>query len=272
MGEVIQLSMLETIVQEGARHYLPILTASENQKGVLDVDTVKGCTLGMRSEPNGGCYNDCYAAKTAKRYGIDFSVSVSRKLYPWNRRTVFHAIKDFPASWYRIGTAGDPCHDWDNTLEVMEAMHGTGKQAVIITKHWIPLSGGHIARLRKLDAVVNTSTSALDTDAQTKYRLAQISRLKWFGVESVNRVVTCDFGTTEWGIERRRKQDYLLSILPMIDNPLRTSKSDMRVLSGDINVTRIDDAVGGGKFVSLHDSSVYLGTCKGCPDQCGAKK
>src|SRR5678809_1220036 len=49
----------------GLRRYLPILTATENQKGVLDVDTVKGCTLGMQAQPSGGCYGECFAAKTA---------------------------------------------------------------------------------------------------------------------------------------------------------------------------------------------------------------
>ena len=37
------LGLFEAEKIEGARHYLPILTAVENQKGVLDVDTVKGC-------------------------------------------------------------------------------------------------------------------------------------------------------------------------------------------------------------------------------------
>lgn len=257
---------------QGLRQYKPILTASENQKGVLDVDTVKGCTLGMRSEPNGGCYNDCYAAKIAARYGIDFTVSVSRKLTTWSRRDVFIAIRDFPASWYRIGTAGDPCHDWENTIEVCEAMKATGKIPVIITKHWIPLTDEQILRLKKVSAVVNTSTSGLDTTAQTTYRIKQIERLKSFGVESINRVITCDYGDTEWARPRKERQRYLMSISPLIDNPLRTSKSDDRVLRGDIKVTRIDGAIGGGKFVSLHDSSVYLGKCSNCPDQCGAKK
>ena len=57
------------------RIYRPFLTASENGKGVMDVDTVKGCTLGMAAYPDGGCYGECYAQKTAVRYGINFSVS-----------------------------------------------------------------------------------------------------------------------------------------------------------------------------------------------------
>jgi hypothetical protein len=128
-------------VENGPRQYKPILTAVENQKGVLDVDTVKGCTAGMRAYPDGGCYGECYAQKTAARYGIDFTVSVSRKLTRETRAQVFHAVKDYPANWYRIGTAGDPCHDWDNTLDVCEFLQHTGKAPVIITKTIIYVTG-----------------------------------------------------------------------------------------------------------------------------------
>jgi len=256
----------------GKRRYLPVLTAVENQKGVLDVDTVKGCTLGMRARPDGGCYGECYANKTAERYGIDFTVSVSRKLTPWNRTTIFCTVRDHPAYWYRIGTAGEPCHDWDNTLEVCEYLQAAGKIPVIITKHWIPLSDDHIRRLKAVSAVVNTSVSGLDTDAQTKFRVAQIERLRAAGVRSVARVVTCEYGDSEWAREAKKKQDYLMTLEPVIDNPLRAIKSNPHVINGDIILTRIDEAVGGGKLVSLHQSNIYLGTCDSCPDQCGALK
>jgi hypothetical protein len=260
------------IATDGLRLYLPLLTASENQKGVLDVDTVKGCTLGMRAYPNGGCYGECYAQKTAARYGIDFTVSVSRKITPWNRHAVFFAIRNFHASWYRIGTAGDPCHDWENTIEVIEAMQATGKTPVIITKHWIPLTDEQIIRLKKASAVVNTSTSGLDTEAQTKHRVRQMERLQSFGVKSINRVITCDYGETEWAKPRNERQRYLLSLKPVIDNPLRAPKSNERVLDGSIKLTRMEAAIGGGKLVSIHNPNVYLGTCTSCPDQCGANK
>ena len=266
------LDLFGVVTADGSRKYLPLLTAVENQKGVLDVDTVKGCTLGMRAYPEGGCYGECYAQKTAARYGIDFSTSVSRRLTPWNRRAVFCAIRDFPATWYRIGTAGDPCHDWENTLEVCEAMETTGKVPVIITKHWIPLTNEQILRLKAVGAIVNTSTSGLDTDAQTKHRVRQIVRLNVLGVRSVNRVVTCDYGDTEWAAPRKARQEYLLKIGPVIDNPLRADKNNPRVLDGSIRLTRSEHAVGGGKMVSLHRADIYLGTCAGCPDQCGATR
>ena len=265
-----QIQIFEEPVKGGKlREYLPILTVQENQKGVLDVDTVKGCTIGMQARPDGGCYGECYAAKIAARYGIDFTVSVSRKLMPWDKNAIFFAVKNFRASWYRIGTAGDPCHDWDNTLDVCEFLHATGKTAVIITKHWIALSDEHIARLKAIDAVVNTSTSGLDTDAQTKYRVAQIERISAAGVRSVNRIVSCEYGVSEWAVKAKAKQDYLFTITPVIDNPLRAGKEYGHAVKGDITLTRVDQAIGGGKMVSLHDKAVYLGTCESCPDQCG---
>lgn len=270
--ESAQRSFWGTQQDFGKKRYLPFLSAVENQKGVLDVDTVKGCTLGMKAQPDGGCYGECYANKTAKQYGIDFTVSVSRKLTPWNRTDVFCTVRDHYNYWYRIGTAGDPCHDWDNTLEVMEYLHATGKQAVIITKHWIPLSDDHIARLQKLGAVVNTSVSGFDTDAQLRYRIAQIDRLKAAGGRSVARIVTADYGTTEWGAAAKAKQDRLMTLEPIIDNPLRAPRSNHRVMAGDIFLTKREEAIGGGKFISLHKQDVYLGTCTSCPDQCGAEK
>jgi len=265
-----QPALFEQIRPTGKRHYLPILTAVENQKGVLDVDTVKGCTLGMRSKAEGGCYGECYANKTASRYGIDFTVSVSRKLRPDNFADVFCAVRDHYSFWYRIGTAGDPCHDWDNTVEICEALEATGKTPAIITKHWIPLSNQHLERLKRLGAVINTSVSGFDTDAQIKYRVAQIERIKAAGLRSITRVVTCDYGSTEWAISAKKKQDYLMSLVPVIDNPLRAERSSQHVINGDIILTTRIDSIGGGKNVSLHDPSVYLGACMSCPDQCGA--
>jgi hypothetical protein len=253
----------------GVRRYKPVLTVSENRKGVLDVDTVKGCAVGISAYPDGGCYGECYAYKTASLYGIDFTTSVSRRMTRQQWPSIFCAVRDHYASWYRIGTAGEPSHDWENTIDVCESLAGTGKVPVVITKHWTPLSDDQLIRLRRVNAVVNTSTSGLDTDAQIKHRVRQMGRLRDAGIRSVCRVVTCNFGASEWARERRERQEYLLSLAPVIDNPLRASKSNPRVISGDIVLTRHNESVGGGKLVSLHSKSAYLGTCERCPDQCG---
>jgi len=249
---------------------LPVLTAVRNGKGVLDVDTVKGCELGMKAYPNGGCYGECYAYKNAHLYGIDFSVSVSRRFIGREHlNTVTRAMNQYDVPWYRVGTAGDPCHDWDNTLTVCNALRHTNKTPVIITKHWIPLSDEHLLRLRKLGAVINTSTSGLDTDKEIKYRVDQINRIRDAGIKSVNRVITCLFGRSEWGRRNKEKQEYLLSLPPLIENPLRATQSNYHVKKGDIVLVKRSQAVGGGKFISLHRPGIYLEKCNGCPDQCG---
>jgi hypothetical protein len=250
--------------------YLPVLTVVENGKGVLDVDTVKGCTMGMKSYPEGGCYGECYANKNAKRYGIDFSVSVSRKFMGREHcATIRRIMNHYSSTWYRIGTAGDPCHDWDNTVTVCKALWHTKKTPVIITKHWIELTDDQLTQFKRSGAVFNTSTSGLDTEDEIRYRVSQIERLRSFEIKSVNRVVTCNFGSSEWSRSCKDKQDYLLSITPTIDNPLRASKNNKHVLNGDIILTNKPDAVGGGKYISLHKSGIFLEKCSKCPDQCG---
>lgn len=268
MEEFTQDLLLDDIDREKGV-YLPILTACENKKGVLDVDTVKGCKLGMCTYSKGGCYGECYALKVAKFYKLNFSVSVSRKILPSKFQSLFNTIKNHHANWYRIGTFGDPCHDWENTIDVCERFRYTGKKPVIITKHWKTLSDTQIERLQYVGAIINTSTSGLDTDEEIKYRVEQINRLKKFKVRSICRVVTCNYGNTDFGKHCLEKQKYLLSIFPVIDNPLRVSKENERVLWGDIMIEKRKEAVGGGTSVSLHDDKVFLGHCSKCSDQCG---
>ena len=251
-------------------HYSNVLTVVENGKGVLDSDTVKGCTLGMAAYPDGGCYGECYAYKNARTYGFDFHTSVSRQFMGREHKgTLIKLMLQHEAGWYRIGTAGDPCHDWKHTVAIINAFWHLHKVPVIITKHWVPLEDCHLEKLRRLGAVINTSTSGMDTDDEIKYRVNQMARIRDAGVRSVCRVVTCNYGDSSWAKECKEKQDYLLSLSPIIDNPLRASQSNPHVINGDISLTRKPEAIGGGKFVSLHRPDVYLGKCGECPDQCG---
>jgi hypothetical protein len=252
------------------RRYLNVLTVTENLKGVLDVDTVKGCTAGMSAYPHGGCYGECYAYKNAVTYGFDFTVSVSRQFMGREHKaTIIKAMNSSRQGWYRIGTAGDPSHDWKHTVAIVNALWHTHKVPVIITKHWEAMEDWQAKKLGRLHAVINTSVSGMDTDREISHRLAQRERLREFGLRSLLRVVTCNYGLSAWGRACQEKQDYLLSLAPIIDNPLRARMLNPRVMSGDIILTRKEESVGGGKMVSIHSPEVYLGTCKGCPDQCG---
>lgn len=252
------------------KQYKNVLSCSYNKKGVLDIDTVKGCFYGLQKYPNGGCYGECYAYKNANLYGIDFSKSITRKFI--NKKHInllTRFVRSHDNSWYRIGVAGDPCHDWNNTIDVISKLQYTYKTAVIVTKHWIELTDDKLNEFKNLKVVINTSTSGLDTDDEIKYRVDQFNRIKDFGIKSILRVVTCHYGNSEWAKERKEKQEYLLSFNPVIDNPLRASSSNLHVVNGDILLYKINESVGGGKFVSLHSDNIYLGNCKHCLDQCG---
>ena len=249
-------------------HYRSILSVSENRKGVLDLDTVKGCSFGMKAYPDGGCYGECYSYKIATRYARDFSVSITRKLIRSNRANVFFAVKNHHASWYRIGVSGDPSHDWESTISVCEALRYANKTPVIVTKHWISLSDNNLLRLKKLSAIINTSTSGMDTDIEISHRVEQIKRIKEAGIKSICRVVTCAYGSSGWASKCKGNQDYLLSLDPIIDNPFRVSKSNKHVINGDIKTITKTEAIG-GNTISMHRPNIYLGICKYCPEQCG---
>lgn len=250
------------------KSYLETITAVVNRKGVLDVDTVKGCACGMAKYPDGGCYGLCYANKTAKLYGMKFNESITRKrmtiaeLARLKRTVMAHEAK-----WFRIGNMGDPCHNWDLTIDVCRLL-ARQKTPVIVTKHWISLPDQYWAELVRLRVVINTSVSALDTFEELDYRVNQFTRMKAAGIRSVLRIVSCRFGNTDWGRARRKAQEWLFGFSSVIDNPLRIPKADDRVKAGHIIVERRKD-LGGGSFVSVARPDAYIGTCLECPDQCG---
>ncbi len=244
------------------------LTATINRKGVLDVDTVKGCSFGMGKYPVGGCYGLCYARRVANRYGYDFHRSVVRKKV--NHSRIEKVVKSHRLSWFRIGTMGDPSQDWDHTVYVSEWL-SRFRVPVIVTKHWVTISDYHAVRLKDCGAVVNTSISALDSAAEVQHRLHMFYWLKEFGINSILRVVTAGFGETNNGKKLKYVQNGLISKKPIIDNPLRIPANDRLVVSGDVVVERNKFMVGGfgGETVSVNNKSAYLGKCGVCPDQCG---
>jgi len=245
--------------------YLPFLTTSINLKGVLDIDTVKGCSFGMKKYPKGGCYNECYAYKGAFARGFDFTKSVSRIIDPETFRSIIRKVRTHNLSWYRVGVTGDPSHDWENTVFVCEQLKSTRKVPVIVTKHWLQITSEQIKRLKKLNAVINTSISPLDTTEEIEYRLEQAERMKKNSLTSVLRVVTCNFLDTDFSKEKSNIQDNLLSApYKIIDNPLRVKSSNTLVVQKHIGMEKIRN-----QFISLHKKSVFIGECKHCPDQCG---
>ena len=253
------------------RRYSDELTAVVNAKGVLDVDTVKGCTAGMNARPDGGCYNACYAAKIANFRGMDFNTAVTRRVYTAaQREKIQNTVRKNSLGFFRIGTMGDPCHDWTVTVETIEWL-APFAVPVVITKHWQKASDEHIKRMIRAGAVLNTSISALDTDPERKHRIGQFWRYKLAGGRSVARIVSAKFNRSHPEGERMAViQDELWKLPSVLDNPLRVTSSHPLVASGAIETSLLLDLGDDPVSISLERSDTYLGHCSACPDLCGA--
>jgi hypothetical protein len=250
----------------GLKTYSNKLTAVINRKGVMDIDTVKGCYDGMSKYPNGGCYGVCYASKMASTFGFDFSKSVSRRIIE-NHDYIERIVRKHTLPWFRIGTMGDPSFDWDFTLYVCEWL-SKFSTPIVVSKHWRKLSSEHALCFKSCNTIFNTSLSPLDTDQEIEYRLSVFQWLKDAGLNSWLRVVSADFGNTYRAKMFSEKQHEIFRYSPIIDNPLRIPSNDAKVINGDILVSRVND-LGGGSTASVAFPSAYMGKCKTCPDQCG---
>jgi hypothetical protein len=252
------------------RHYRDEMTADVNEKGVLDVDTVKGCTAGMNARPGTGCYGGCYAAKIAKFRGIDFGKAVARKVRgAAHARSIERAVAAAPEGFFRVGTMGDPSHAWEHTVATIEWLAPLAVP-VVVTKHWLVATDGQLARLVACGAVLNTSVSALDTPAELAHRERQIARYAALGGVSVARIVSCDFNTEDpEGAAMARVQARLFTLTPTLDNPLRVPRTHDLVQRGVINVRRVRDLATLRTISIGEESTTYTGHCSACPDKCG---
>ena len=252
------------------RRYRDVMTADVNEKGVLDVDTVKGCTAGMNARPGTGCYGGCYAAKIAAFRGIDFGQAVVRKVRgAANARQIERAVKAAPEGFFRIGTMGDPCHAWEHTVATVEWLAPLAVP-VIVTKHWMVATDGQLARLVTCGTVLNTSVSALDTPAELAHRERPIARYAALGGVSVARIVSCDFNPDNpEGAERAAVQARLFTLAPTLDNPLRVPRTHDLVQRGIIRVRPVRDLATLRTISIGEESKTYTGHCSACPDKCG---
>jgi hypothetical protein len=268
----MELPLGDPIKKRAKKQYKNWLTADVNEKGVLDVDTVKGCFAGMAARPGSGCYGGCYAANIANFRGFDFSKSVTRLVHSKAQaRAIEKKVASAPNGFFRIGVMGDPCHAWEETVSVVEWLCEFAVP-VIITKHWRILTDNQIERLIRCGTSLNTSISALDTAAELKHRKAQFFRFKLAGGNSVARIVSCEFNSeNEEGAKMKATQAELFRLLPTIDNPLRASNSHPLVKTGVIILSKVKD-ISSERTISLENKETYVGHCAGCADVCGLKK
>ena len=258
--------------------YKSIISLSKNERGIWDLDTIKGCKSGLIENPN-GCYNDCYAYKTAKRYGIDFSKSIERNFESKQHlQLIVKQIERKDMPFIRIGCSGDPSENWQHTINVIKQIRDNSqytlfdisskKQIVIITRHWNILSDIQLNEIAKYNICINTSVSALDNEKLINNSLTQYNRLKPY-CKSILRVVSCDFNElNDIGKQMAETQRKLFKNNGIIDTVFRPSKNNDFVKNNIINVKKAK-FMKSKSLVSKFNKKTYLGKCNTCKEMCG---
>jgi hypothetical protein len=263
------------------RLYNSKITLQNNERGIWDLDTIKGCKSGLEYT-TGGCYGDCYANKTAQRYGIDFGNSVKRYFQGYaHLNSIIKKIEKIDMPFIRIGCSGDPSEDWEHTIGIISKLRNksqlplfdfeSGKQIVIITRHWNQLTGTQIKQLSKFNLVVNTSISALDDEFTINKMLYEYNRLKPY-CKSCLRIVTADFNEENIeGGNRAEIQRKLLRNENVIDTVFRPSKKNQFVINGIVNVKKMK-FMNSLQLLSKYNKKTFIGKCSACTEMCGVNK
>ena len=252
------------------RDYLPFISLTKNSRGIYSIDPSIGCSSGMSFGDN-GCYGDCYAAKSARLYGYDFSKTVFRTFKDKrHEKRIIHEINRVKLDFVRMGTSGDPSENWEHTFNILEVISKSNKEIVIITKHWYTIPDKFLYILKTINISINSSVSALDTPEQVDKVLNEYYRLKPF-CRSFLRVVSCDFNlTNKEGARLAAIQNDLLKNEDVIDTVFRVSPKNEYVKNGIINIKQAN-FLGKKIYVSKFNKKTYLGKCDTCLEMCGVR-
>lgn len=244
------------------------ISFSRNSRGVYILDTSIGCGSGMAEQP-GGCYGDCYAAKSAKLYGYDFTKTVLRNfISEKHKRDTVIQLSKIKMPFIRIGGSGDPSENWEHCINILKVISRCNKEIIIITRHWTLLTDEQLKYLSTVNICINTSVSALDTIQVRRRSIEQYERIKPF-CKSVLRIVSCDFNTgNPIGKYLSNVQSELFLNDGLLDTVFRPSVSNHWVTSGIVNAKK---EVFNGKPVlaSKMNKKTYMGKCGVCKEMCG---
>lgn len=250
------------------REYSKKISLTKNSRGIYSLDTSIGCSSGMANN-QGGCYNDCYAAKSAKLYGYDFSKTVLRSFEnEQHRQSIVKKINKIDLDFVRIGTSGDPSENWEHSINILKGIDKCNKQIVIITRHWTLLTDEQLKYLSTVNVCVNTSVSALDKPDLMIRCVEQYKRLKPY-CKSILRIVSCNFNLqNETGKQLSKIQHELFKNDDTLDTVLRVNKNNYLVKSDVIKVKETE-FLGKKALVSKLNKSTYFGKCSTCNEMCG---
>jgi len=250
------------------KEYSSTISLTTNSRGVSCLDTSIGCNSGMSNE-HGGCYDDCYAAKSAKLYGFNFSKTILRKFKDKKHtQLILNQINRVKLDFIRIGCSGDPSEDWNHTISILKKIDKCNKQIVVITKHWTKLEQKHLEYFSLINICVNTSVSALDKPHLLESSLQEYNRLKPY-CKSILRIVSCDFNIeNDRGKELAGIQDKLFNNPDTLDTVLRINKSNKLLTDGVLNAKQTN-FLGKRTLASKYNKKTYLGKCSTCIEMCG---
>lgn len=250
------------------REYSNLISLTKNSRGIYSLDTSIGCNSGLKNNPK-GCYNDCYAAKSSKLYGYDFSKTVLRHFEnEYHRRFIVNQINKIKLDFVRIGTSGDPSENWEHTINILNGISKCNKQIVIITKHWTNLTIEQLKFLSTINVCINTSVSALDNEYLIKNSVEQYEILKKY-CKSVLRIVSCDFNLDNpIGHNLYKLQVELFKNENTLDTVLRVNKNNQLVKDGIINIKEAT-FLGKKTHISKFNRKTYFGKCSNCHEMCG---
>ena len=252
------------------RAYSNKISLTKNSRGIYSLDTSIGCASGMNNN-EGGCYGDCYAAKSSKLYGYDFSKTILRSFEnKKHKMQILNKINKVKLDFIRIGTSGDPSENWEHTISILKQIDSCNKQIVIITKHWTNLNIDQLNYLATINVCINTSVSALDKMYLIENSLKQYNLLKHY-CKSILRIVSCDFNLdNSVGLELSKLQTKLFENQDTIDTILRVNKKNDLIKSGVIKVTQ-STFLGKKALISKLNRNTYFGKCSNCHEMCGVR-
>lgn len=260
------------------KKYKEIISLSKNGRGIWDLDTTKGCKSGLEYNEK-GCYNDCYAFKIAKRYGIDFSKTILRNFESEShKQSIIKSIEKIDMPFVRIGCSGDPSENWEHTINIIEQLRTSNqlslfdisskKQIVIITKHWKTLTDKQLIKISKYNICINTSVSALDDIEMIEKTVNEYNRLKPF-CKSVLRIVSCDFNLeNKKGKELFEIQKNLFMNENVLDTVFRPSLNNYFVKENIIKIKKMSFNKS-LSYVSKYNKKAFTGKCENCLEMCG---
>ena len=252
------------------REYSNKISLTKNSRGVYSLDTSIGCFSGMNNN-KGGCYGDCYAAKSSKLYGYDFGKTVLR--YFENRKhetEIINQINKIKLDFVRIGTSGDPSENWEHTINICKVISKADKEIVIITKHWTNLTDEHLQFFNTINVCINTSVSAIDKPELLNNAIDQYKKIKRY-CKSVLRIVSADFNLeNERGKYYSEIQQKLFLNEDVLDTVLRINKNNKYVTTGIINIKQ-SLFLEKKATISKINRKTYFGKCFSCNEMCGIK-